>query len=118
MKTRLFFAALLLLAFGTVKAQVNEPKTIDPKTDSIMKSRMAEIKQAQEQFSERMRELGMNRIQLIGRLLNKTWSNGAQKWKNGAARWSNGVQSLRKSMICRTTIVLLKKTIPQFASFE
>ena len=60
MKTRFFFAALLLLAFGTMRAQVNEPKPIDPKTDSIMKSRMAEIKQAQEQFSERMRELGMN----------------------------------------------------------
>ena len=43
MKTRLFFAALLLLAFGTVKAQVNEPKSVDPKTDSIMKNRMAEI---------------------------------------------------------------------------
>ena len=60
MKTRLFFAAMLLLAFGTMRAQTNGPKPIDPQTDSIMKGRKAEIKQAQEQFSERMRKLGMN----------------------------------------------------------
>ena len=53
MKTRLIFAALLLLAFGTMRAQVNEPKPIDTQTDSIMKSRMAEMSQIQEQFAEK-----------------------------------------------------------------
>ena len=80
MKTRLFFAALLLLAFGTVKAQVNEPKSVDPKTDSIMKNRMAEIMQAQEQFSERMRELGMSLQYLSDSVDWQSFEKDMEKW--------------------------------------
>ena len=48
MKTRLFFAAMLLLAFGPMKAQENEPTQDDPPEDKSMKGRMAETVQAQE----------------------------------------------------------------------
>ena len=92
MKTRLFFAALLLLAFGTMKAQVNEPKPIDPKTDSIMKSRMAEIKQAQEQFSERMRELGMNLQYLSDSIDWKTFEQDMEQWGAEMEEWGRKME--------------------------
>ena len=92
MKTRLFFAALLLLAFGTMRAQVNEPKPIDPKTDSIMKSRMAEIKQAQEQFSERMRELGMNLQYLSDSIDWKTFEQDMEQWGAEMEEWGRKME--------------------------
>ncbi len=92
MKARLFFAALLLLAFGTMKAQVNEPKPIDPKTDSIMKSRMAEIKQAQEQFSERMRELGMNLQYLSDSIDWKTFEQDMEQWGAEMEEWGRKME--------------------------
>ena len=92
MKTRLFFAALLLLAFGTMRAQVNEPKPIDPKTDSIMKSRMAEIKQAQEQFSERMRELGMNLQYLSDSIDWKTFEQDMEQWGEEMEEWGRKME--------------------------
>lgn len=92
MKTRLFFAALLLLAFGTMKAQVNEPKPIDPKTDSIMKSRMAEIKQAQEQFSDRMRELGMNLQYLSDSIDWKTFEQDMEQWGVEMEEWGRKME--------------------------
>ncbi len=92
MKTRLLFAALLLLAFGTMRAQVNEPKPIDPKTDSIMKSRMAEIKQAQEQFSERMRELGMNLQYLSDSIDWKTFEQDMEQWGAEMEEWGRKME--------------------------
>lgn len=92
MKTRLFFAALLLLAFGTMRAQVNEPKPIDPQTDSIMKSRMAEIKQAQEQFSERMRELGMNLQYLSDSIDWKTFEQDMEQWGAEMEEWGRKME--------------------------
>ena len=92
MKTRLFFAALLLLAFGTMRAQVNEPKPIDPKTDSIMKSRMAEIKQAQEQFSDRMRELGMNLQYLSDSIDWKTFEQDMEQWGAEMEEWGRKME--------------------------
>ena len=92
MKTRLFFAALLLLAFGTMRAQVNEPKPIDPQTDSIMKSRMSEIKQAQEQFSERMRELGMNLQYLSDSIDWKTFEQDMEQWGAEMEEWGRKME--------------------------
>ena len=92
MKTRLFFAALLLLAFGTVKAQVNEPKPVDPKTDSIMKSRMTEIMQAQEQFSERMRELGMSLQYLSDSVDWQSFEKDMEKWGEEMEEWGRKME--------------------------
>ena len=92
MKTRLFFAALLLLAFGTVKAQVNEPKPVDPKTDSIMKNRMAEIMQAQEQFSERMRELGMSLQYLSDSVDWQSFEKDMEKWGEEMEEWGRKME--------------------------
>lgn len=92
MKTRLFFAALLLLAFGTMRAQVNEPKPMDPQTDSIMKSRMAEITQAQEQFSERMRELGMNLQYLSDSIDWKTFEQDMEQWGAEMEEWGRKME--------------------------
>jgi hypothetical protein len=92
MKTRLIFAALLLLAFGTMRAQVNEPKPMDPQTDSIMKSRMAEITQAQEQFSERMRELGMNLQYLSDSVDWKNFEKDMEKWGADMEEWGRKME--------------------------
>lgn len=92
MKTRLFFAALLLLSFGTMKAQVNEPKQYDPKADSIMKSRMAEMSQIQEQFAERMRELGMNLQYLSDSVDWKSFEQDMEKWGADMEEWGNKME--------------------------
>ena len=92
MKTRFFLAALLLLAFGTVKAQVNEPQPTDPKTDSIMKSRMAEMMQMQEQFSERMRELGMNLQYLSDSVDWKTFEQDMEQWGADMEEWGRKME--------------------------
>lgn len=92
MKTKLFFAALLLLAFGTMKAQVNEPKQNDPKADSIMKSRMAEMSQIQEQFAERMRELGMNLQYLSDSVDWKSFEQDMEKWGADMEEWGKKME--------------------------
>ena len=92
MKTRLFFAALLLLAFGTVKAQVNEPKPIDPKTDSIMKNRKAELLQMQEQFSEWMHELGMNMQHLSDSIDWKSFERDMEQWGKEMEQWGKEME--------------------------
>ena len=92
MKTRLFFAAMLLLAFGTMKAQENEPTQNDPKADSIMKGRMVEIAQAQEQFSERMRELGMNLQHLSDSVDWKNFEKDMEKWGSDMEEWGRKME--------------------------
>ena len=92
MKTRLFFAALLLLSFGTMKAQVNEPKQNDPKADSVMKSRMAEMSQIQEQFAERMRELGMNLQYLSDSVDWKSFEQDMEKWGADMEEWGRKME--------------------------
>ena len=76
----MFLAAMLLLAFGTARAQVNDPKPVDPKTDSIMKSRMAEMSQLQEQFAEWMRELGMGLQYLSDSIDWKAYEKEMEQW--------------------------------------
>ena len=90
---------MLLLAFGAVRAQVNEPKPIDPKTDSIMKSRMAEMSQIQEQFAERMRELGMS-LQYLSDSVDwksfekdmEQWGAEMEKWGRKMEQWGEGFE--------------------------
>jgi len=88
----MILAALLLLAFGTMKAQVNEPKPIDPKTDSIMKSRMAELSQMQEQFSEWMHELGMNMQHLSDSIDWKSFERDMEQWGKEMEQWGKEME--------------------------
>ena len=76
----MILAATLLLAFGTARAQVNDPKPVDPQTDSIMKSRMAEMSQLQEQFAEWMRELGMGLQYLSDSIDWKAYEKEMEQW--------------------------------------
>jgi len=92
MKKRMILAALLLLAFGTMKAQVNEPKPIDPQTDSIMKSRMAELSQMQEQFSEWMHELGMNMQHLSDSIDWKSFERDMEQWGKEMEQWGKEME--------------------------
>ena len=92
MKKRMILAALLLLAFGTMKAQVNEPKQIDPQTDSIMKSRMAELSQSQEQFAERMREMGAVLQQLSDSVDWKTFERDMEQWGKEMEQWGKEME--------------------------
>lgn len=88
----MILAALLLLVFGTMKAQVNEPKPIDPKTDSIMKSRMAELSQMQEQFSEWMHELGMNMQHLSDSIDWKSFERDMEQWGKEMEQWGKEME--------------------------
>jgi hypothetical protein len=92
MKKRMILAAMLLLAFGTMKAQVNEPKPIDPKTDSIMKSRMAELSQSQEQFAERMREMGVVLQQLSDSVNWEKFERDMEQWGKEMEQWGKEME--------------------------
>lgn len=113
MKTRLFFAALLLLAFGTVKAQVNEPKPVDPKTDSIMKSRLAELSQSQEQFAERMREMGAVLQQLSDSVDWKTFERDMEQWGKEMEQWGKEMEKWGSQFDKSFNYQLLKNDDPQ-----
>ena len=88
----MILAALLLLVFGTMKAQVNEPKPIDPKTDSIMKSRMAELSQSQEQFAERMREMGVVLQQLSDSVDWEKFERDMEQWGKEMEQWGRKME--------------------------
>ena len=88
----MILAALLLLVFGTMKAQVNEPKPIDPKTDSIMKSRMAELSQSQEQFAERMREMGVVLQQLSDSVNWEKFERDMEQWGKEMEQWGRKME--------------------------
>ena len=92
MKKRMILAALLLLVFGTMKAQVNEPKPIDPKTDSIIKSRMAELSQSQEQFAERMREMGVVLQQLSDSVNWEKFERDMEQWGKEMEQWGRKME--------------------------
>ena len=113
MKTRLFFAALLLLAFGTVKAQVNEPKPVDPKTDSIMKNRKAELLQMQEQFSEWMHELGMNMQHLSDSIDWKSFERDMEQWGKEMEQWGKEMEKRGSQFDKSFNYQLLKNDDPQ-----
>lgn len=113
MKKRMILAALLLLAFGTMKAQVNEPKPIDPKTDSIMKSRMAELSQMQEQFFEWMHELGMNMQHLSDSIDWKSFERDMEQWGKEMEQWGKEMEKWGDKFDKSFNYQLLKNDDPQ-----
>ena len=113
MKKRMILAALLLLAFGTMKAQVNESKPIDPKTDSIMKSRLAELSQMQEQFSEWMHELGMNMQHLSDSIDWKSFERDMEQWGKEMEQWGKEMEKWGDKFDKSFNYQLLKNDDPQ-----
>ncbi len=104
---------MLLLAFGTMKAQVNEPKTIDPQTDSIMKSRMAKLSQMQEQFSEWMHELGMNMQHLSDSIDWKSFERDMEQWGKEMEQWGKEMEKWGDKFDKSFNYQLLKNDDPQ-----
>ena len=109
----MILAALLLLVFGTMKAQVNEPKPIDPKTDSIMKSRLAELSQMQEQFSEWMHELGMNMQHLSDSIDWKSFERDMEQWGKEMEQWGKEMEKWGSQFDKSFNYQLLKNDDPQ-----
>jgi len=109
----MILAALLLLVFGTMKAQVNEPKPIDPKTDSIMKSRLAELSQMQEQFSEWMHELGMNMQHLSDSIDWKSFERDMEQWGKEMEQWGKEMEKWGDKFDKSFNYQLLKNDDPQ-----
>lgn len=109
----MILAAMLLLAFGTMKAQVNEPKTIDPQTDSIMKSRMAKLSQMQEQFSEWMHELGMNMQHLSDSIDWKSFERDMEQWGKEMEQWGKEMEKWGSQFDKSFNYQLLKNDDPQ-----
>ncbi len=109
----MILAALLLLVFGTMKAQVNEPKPIDPKTDSIMNSRMAKLSQMQEQFSEWMHELGMNMQHLSDSIDWKSFERDMEQWGKEMEQWGKEMEKWGDKFDKSFNYQLLKNDDPQ-----
>jgi hypothetical protein len=88
MKTRLFFAALLLLAFGTVKAQdtvTAAPKQQDP---AIIMRNMPDMSQ----LPELMRELGVNLQMLTDSVDWKSFEKDMEKWGEEMEEWGRKME--------------------------
>ena len=88
MKTRLFFAALLLLAFGTVKAQdtvTAAPKQQDP---AIIMRNMPDMSQ----LPELMRELGVNLQMLTDSVDWKSFEEDMEKWGEEMEEWGRKME--------------------------
>lgn len=88
MKTRLFFAALLLLAFGTVKAQdtvTAAPKQQDP---AIIMRNMPDMSQ----LPELMRELGVNLQMLTDSVDWQSFEKDMEKWGQEMEEWGRKME--------------------------
>ena len=88
MKTRLFFAALLLLAFGTVKAQdtvTAAPKQQDP---AIIMRNMPDMSQ----LPELLRELGVNLQMLTDSVDWESFEEDMEKWGAEMEEWGNKME--------------------------
>ena len=88
MKTRLFFAALLLLAFGTVKAQdtvTAAPKQQDP---AIIMRNMPDMSQ----LPELMRELGVNLQMLTDSVDWQSFEKDMEKWGKEMEEWGRKME--------------------------
>ena len=85
MKTRFFFAALLLLAFGTAKAQdtISNPKKAD--TIIIVTPNMADL-------PELMRELGVNLQQLSDSVDWEKFERDMERWGDAMERWGRKME--------------------------
>jgi hypothetical protein len=88
MKTRLFFAALLLLAFGTVKAQdtvTASPKQQDP---AIIMRNMPDMSR----LPELMRELGVNLQMLTDSVDWQSFEKDMEKWGEEMEEWGRKME--------------------------
>ena len=88
MKTRLFFAALLLLAFGTVKAQdtvTAAPKQQDP---AIIMRNMPDMSQ----LPELLRELGVNLQMLTDSVDWQSFEKDMEKWGEEMEEWGRKME--------------------------
>ena len=88
MKTRLFFTALLLLAFGTVKAQdtvTAAPKQQDP---AIIMRNMPDMSQ----LPELMRELGVNLQMLTDSVDWQSFEKDMEKWGKEMEEWGRKME--------------------------
>ena len=88
MKTRLFFTALLLLAFGTVKAQdtvTAAPKQQDP---AIIMRNMPDMSQ----LPELLRELGVNLQMLTDSVDWKSFEEDMEKWGEEMEEWGRKME--------------------------
>ena len=85
MKTRFFFAALLLLAFGTMKAQ--DTITVEKKADTlrIVIPDMSEL-------PELMRELGVNLQMLTDSVDWKSFEEDMEKWGAEMEEWGRKME--------------------------
>ena len=91
MKTRFLFAALLLLAFGTVKAQ--DPITVEKKADTlrIVIPDMSEL-------PELMRELGVNLQMLTDSVDWKSFEQDMEKWGAEMEKWGRKMERWGESI--------------------
>ena len=88
MKTRFFFAALLLLAFGTVKAQdtvTAAPKQQDP---AIIMRNMPDMSQ----LPELLRELGVNLQMLTDSVDWESFEEDMEKWGAEMEEWGRKME--------------------------
>ena len=86
MKTRLFFAALLLLAFGNVKAQ--DTITVPVKMDTTIQVVTPDMSQ----FNEFMRELGTNLQQLSDSVDWEKFERDMEQWGKEMEQWGRKME--------------------------
>ena len=86
MKTRLFFAALLLLAFGSVKAQ--DTITVPVKVDTTIQV----ITPDMSQFNEIMRALGTNLQQLSDSVDWEKFERDMEQWGKEMEQWGRKME--------------------------
>ena len=86
MKTRLFFAALLLLAFGSVKAQ--DTITVPVKVDTTIQVVTPDMSQ----FNEFMRELGTNLQQLSDSVNWEKFERDMEQWGKEMEQWGRKME--------------------------
>lgn len=89
MKTRMILVAMLLLAFGTSKAQVNEPQQLEPKNDSTV---------VNGELDMLMRELGVNLEYLSDSVDWKSFEEGMEKWEKDMERRGKDVEKTVREM--------------------
>ena len=116
MKTRFFFAALLLLAFGTAKAQ--DTVTAAPKqANPTMMRNMPDMSQ----LPELMRELGVKLQMLTDSVDWKSFEEDMEKWGEEMEEWGRKMEQwgseFEKKYDMPNDYRPAKKMIPQFALF-
>jgi hypothetical protein len=107
MKTRLFFAALLLLAFGSVKAQ--DTITVPVKVDTTIQVVTPDMSQ----FNEIMRELGTNLQQLSDSVDWEKFERDMEQWGKEMEQWGKEMEKWGDKFDKSFNYQLLKNDDPQ-----